>query len=199
MMTIRDATTDDARALAELHVHAWRQAYAGLIAQSYLDGLSVEKREAAWRQIIETGVTSTKLHIIDGELAGFASYGRWRTDDGTEDCPNEHASELLAIYYTQAHWGTGRAVELMNLALRDLTAAGFPECRVWVLSSNSRAIAFYEKHGFSVDGHEKTDDRNAPGGEAVALHEIRMTRLLTTAAPESGSMAATFGPHRRHR
>ncbi len=113
-MTIRDATVEDARALAELHVETWRQAYAGLIADAYLDSLSVEKRATAWRQIIEHRVTETRLHEVDGELAGFASYGRFRRADGTD----ENAAELLAIYSLQAHQGSGLAHRMMHQALQ---------------------------------------------------------------------------------
>ena len=43
---IRLATLADARAIAELHVASWRAAYVGILPPAYLEGLSVEEREA---------------------------------------------------------------------------------------------------------------------------------------------------------
>ena len=41
-VTVRDATVDDARAIAEVHVASWRWAYRGQLPDDLLDGLSVD-------------------------------------------------------------------------------------------------------------------------------------------------------------
>ena len=47
---VREATVDDARSIAEVHVRIWQETYVGQVPQEYLDGLSVESREARWRE-----------------------------------------------------------------------------------------------------------------------------------------------------
>src|SRR5438309_5691153 len=51
-LTLREATRADARAIAEIHVAAWRAAYRDLMPQSYLDSLSVEERAPMWEKTI---------------------------------------------------------------------------------------------------------------------------------------------------
>src|SRR5437870_7004792 len=71
-LSIRDATRADARAIAEIHVAAWRAAYRGLIPDDYLASLSVEKRTAFWETIIgRPGPRKLALAELDAEMAGF--------------------------------------------------------------------------------------------------------------------------------
>jgi len=42
---IRTAVAEDAPGLATVHVRSWQLAYRGLMADEFLDGLSVEERE----------------------------------------------------------------------------------------------------------------------------------------------------------
>lgn len=51
-MNVRFATIDDAPAIASVHVEAWRHAYAGVLPQATLDGLSVDARARMWSQAI---------------------------------------------------------------------------------------------------------------------------------------------------
>ena len=43
-MTIRKATPEDARQIAEILVEDWKTAYRGIIDDDYLDSLNVEER-----------------------------------------------------------------------------------------------------------------------------------------------------------
>ncbi len=43
MTTIRRAVPDDARSIAEVHVETWRAAYRGMVSDSVLDALDVER------------------------------------------------------------------------------------------------------------------------------------------------------------
>ena len=50
------------------------------------------------------------------------------------------------------------------------TLEQFSEIFLWVLKENKRAIAFYQKMGFTFDGQEKILDLGKP------ITEIRMVR-----------------------
>jgi hypothetical protein len=52
MMQIRFADPEDARAVAEIHVEAWRAAYAGILPEAFLAALTVSSREAFWEQVL---------------------------------------------------------------------------------------------------------------------------------------------------
>ena len=75
---IRTAAPTDARAVAEIHVAAWRAAYRGIMPNALLDDLSVEKREVSWRSAIERGepqvlVAAEPSQIIDLSVDGTAT------------------------------------------------------------------------------------------------------------------------------
>jgi hypothetical protein len=49
---IRPATLADAAAIAKVHVEAWRETYRGLVPDSVLAGLSVERGVRAWTDML---------------------------------------------------------------------------------------------------------------------------------------------------
>ena len=83
-------------------------------------------------------MTNTLVAERAGELVGFACQGPGRGEPG--------GLELYALYTRAAWWGTGLGTALLAGSLGDLPAY------LWVLEGNARAIAFYEKHGFRLDG-----------------------------------------------
>lgn len=48
----RLATVEDAAQVGAFQVHAWRENYADFLPSWVIDGVSVEERVAAWRQIL---------------------------------------------------------------------------------------------------------------------------------------------------
>ena len=46
----------------------------------------------------------------------------------------------------------------MDAALDDLRERGYAEATVWSFADNERANAFYERHGFTRDGGERTEE-----------------------------------------
>ena len=80
---IREAVPDDAPALAALHIGAWQSAYRGLVPDTVLDGLSIERRTAWWRDRLgpgKTGRDRTWVVEDDRGLAGFATGGDARDE-----------------------------------------------------------------------------------------------------------------------
>jgi hypothetical protein len=95
-MITRHADLSDARSIAEVHVRSWRVAYVGQVPEDYLAGLSVERREAAWVEIIadsERPSTGTLVLVEGDEVLGFAGIGPSR-DEGAEP----ETGEVRAIY-----------------------------------------------------------------------------------------------------
>ena len=54
-VSIAVASSSDCRAIAQIHVDAWRVAYDGIVPSDYLAALSVDQREAMWRTAVERG------------------------------------------------------------------------------------------------------------------------------------------------
>ena len=134
---------EEIRGKAYVHWKAWQEAYAGLIDQTYLDSLSLEKHtEAAFRWTDNTLVAKD-----DGSVIGFVGYGACRDESLAE------AGEVGAIYILKEYYDKKIGYALMRAALEKLS--DYKIIAVWVLEGNCRAIRFYEKCGFRFDGTKK--------------------------------------------
>lgn len=61
--------------------------------------------------------------------------------------------ELVSLYSHPDHWGQGYSSAVMEEVLHRMIVSGYPGCFLYVLLENYHARQFYEKHGFSWDGH----------------------------------------------
>jgi ribosomal protein S18 acetylase RimI-like enzyme len=102
-----------------------------------------------------------------GLLRGFTACGDSR-DPGT----GPGTGEIMTLFVAAGRWRAGVGRALMAAALADLAARGHTEATVWSFAANQRANAFYEAHGFTRDGAERT--------EAAWAHliEVRYRRPL---------------------
>jgi GNAT superfamily N-acetyltransferase len=158
-VAIRRGGPDDAEALAHLHLDVWDDAYTGLMPQGILDDRreKVAERIDRWRDIF--GQERPTWVAEDGEgLVGFSGAGPARDNVVDIDL------ELYALYVRAAYYGTGVGFALFEQAVGDRAAY------LWVLAGNHRAIGFYERQGFRLDG---TEDEHDEG-----LH-VRMVRAGT--------------------
>lgn len=155
---VREASAQDAGAIARVHVRSWQAAYRGLVPDAVLDGLSVEQRERTWRKLLncdrETAFTIVAEH--DGDVAGFCSVSAPSRDDDAGD----RTCEVGAIYVEPGVWRTGVGRALLNTALRRVRGEGWEDATLWVLSENHAARAFYERFGFAPDGAEMQHERS---------------------------------------
>lgn len=177
-MSIRFADPDDARAIARVHVVAWRETYDGLMPASVLRDLSVEDRTRIWsrildgheRQVIVCEAPAEPDGARPDSVIGFINFGRCRDDD----LDPSRTAEVFALYLLRAHWNRGHGAALLRAALAELTDRGFESVALWVLDTNVRGRSFYEKGGFALDGATKP---LVMGG--APLQEVRYRRKLT--------------------
>jgi GNAT superfamily N-acetyltransferase len=165
---IREATPEDALAVASVHVRSWQVAYRGLIDDEFLDALRPEDRAARYQFGGEDPAGSRTVVAEDGgEIWGFAAIGPCRDEDA------RGAAELYALYVDPDRWrgGTGRL--LLDEATARMRDDGFEEAVLWVLRGNESAERFYATAGWRRDGAERTEQ---PYG--VVSRVVRMRRSL---------------------
>jgi len=180
-MEIRPASHDDCRAVAEVHVASWQAAYAGILDPVFLAGLSIDRREESWRQVLSARESELLLGLVGPSVVGFASFGPSRD----ADAPSARA-ELWALYVDPRAWSTGAGRELWQAAHARMQSQGFSTVSLWVLERNARAIGFYTAMGFRVEaGTEKEFEL---GGAMV--REMRMVHAQHLCASERGRAAA---------
>jgi GNAT superfamily N-acetyltransferase len=170
-LSVRTAAAEDAGAIAEVHVAAWRAAYTGIMPQPYLDGLSVERRAASWQRTLATPNPGTVLVVETAErVVGFCVYGPSRD----ADAPRGSTGELAAINLHPAFWRRGLGALLCEHVLADAAKREWAAMTLWVIGENSPARRFYERLGFAPDGGEK-QDASVTG---APLHEVRYRKAL---------------------
>lgn len=164
--TVRAARPEDAESIADAHVRGWLTTYRGIVPDPVLDGLSVERRTAFWRDTIAAEVPVERIWVVEGagRVQGFASTGAIR--DQPEGIAG--AGEVFAIYLAPEARGRGLGRALFTHAVDDLRARGFEPVVVWVFEANPGARRFYESAGFRLDGARQPVDLGK-----VALPEIR--------------------------
>jgi len=168
-VTARAATIEDTEAIARVHARSWQRAYRGIVGNDFLDGLSDQVWVERWRTIFTEPQEGVRTLVWDdgGEVTGFARIGPVRDPDP----PAPGWDEVYAIYLDPRSWDRGAGSGLLVAALSTV-ADDVPGVSLWVFRDNARARAFYERHGFEVDGlaQELTID-----GRAIA--EVRYRRL----------------------
>ena len=171
MVELRDATPDDAKAIAAVHVASWQVAYRGLMPDAVLDGLSVDDRAHKWAERLAARAprTQTVLVVQDGAVLGFASTGPSQVGE------DPAAGELYAIYLDPGAWRRGLGARLHAGALENLRADGFTRAGLWVLDANERALRFYHRQGWVETGETKVDRDLVDG---VALRERQLRRAV---------------------
>ncbi len=140
MATIRPATPEDAQGIARVHIETWLTTYRGLMPDSVLEKLSVERQTEKWDASLRTPRTSTVVAVEDGQIVGFVSFGPEPGNDF------RYQGELYAIYILESYQRKGIGRMLVRAAAEGLLAHDFPNMMLWVLSTNP-ARAFYEKLG----------------------------------------------------
>jgi ribosomal protein S18 acetylase RimI-like enzyme len=132
---IRNATIDDARAVAEVHVKSWQAAYRGLLPDDFLQTLSVDRREQQWLEWITNPEQSVLVCELE-KIVAFCSFGPARDDD----VDRTNVAELGTLYALESFWGQEIGKRLWNEAARRMRERGFSEVILWVLKGNERAI-----------------------------------------------------------
>jgi len=144
---------------AYVHYKSWHETYSELIDASYLQGVTLEKCTAIARQWPDNLLVAKD----GGKVIGFAGYGAYR--DGTLP----HHGEVYALYVLKDYHGKGVGYDLMNAAMQQLS--GYQRIALWVLKGNQRAIAFYERYGFRVDGTQAEINLGSPNTELRMIYE----------------------------
>jgi GNAT superfamily N-acetyltransferase len=169
-MTIvfRGAMSGDARAIAEIDIACWRQAYAHILPVAYLDARSLDERTVWWEDRLEddSDLAEQVFVALEGErVVGFAGVGRSRDPDGGG------CGELGFIYVAPDRWRSGIGRELLRVGLDSLRDRGFQEATLWVFEANNLAEAFYEAEGWTPDGARMETSR---WGAPVVRYRVKL-------------------------
>jgi GNAT superfamily N-acetyltransferase len=167
---VRAVRSEDAEAMAHVHVDSWRETYRGVMPDRVLDDPGMlEMRRRFWATVLADPrfEGTTAVAEEDGRIVGIALAGP------TPNAEEDGAAQLYVLYLLHGHHGSGLGRGLLDAVLDDERPA-----TLWVADPNPRAQAFYRKAGFTADGEEKVED---------GVRELRMIRAAGGASRVSGS------------
>ena len=162
-VVLRDALPEDAFAMADLNVRAWRRSFVGLVPNALLEGRQVEPRVRYWEEHLPSAPPErTWVAERGGRVIGLTHLGPSRDPDAPD------AAELYGMYVEPEAVGTGAGRVLMAAAMEWFRAGPWDEAILWTLPGDHRAARFYRAWGWAPDGGAKTG--RTPLGD---LDEVR--------------------------
>jgi putative acetyltransferase len=97
------------------------------------------------------------VHEHDGAVAGFCKVTRGGVH-------TSHVAYVSLLAIDPVHVGKGIAQRMLAAAIEQQRAAGARRVELTVESTNSRALAFYRKLGFEIEGRLRQSYRTPSGG-----------------------------------
>lgn len=148
---IRPATSEDSESIVRVNVASWQVGYKDLIPQKILMEISVEERLKRWQRAWHRDGFKVLVKELNQEIIGYCAYGPLRSPASDKD----NIGEIYSLYLLPIHWQQGFGTDLLSYANANLKREGFNTLMIWVLEGNQRAIRFYQKRGFQLDGTRK--------------------------------------------
>jgi len=144
---IREALPEDAAALISLRKAIFGETNFMLYAPSEYSA-APEELSAQLAKIASSGYSRSLLAESENTLIGFLGA------TGSPVPRLRHSAQLfLGVLRSHWHCGVGRA--LLAEIIRWAPTVGLSRLELFVMKSNSRAIALYEQLGFRVEGHRR--------------------------------------------
>ena len=135
MVTIRPAEAKDLARIAEIEIFNYRLNFYPIFRSDefYFDEVTVPNLMQSRAAFIPD-----MLVYDDGVVKGFLHYG---------------GDEVRRLYVEPVLQGQGIGAALLEYAIREKHVK-----RLWALEKNTRAIAFYQRHGFCVTDERRLEE-----------------------------------------
>lgn len=144
----RDASAADAPALDRVFRTAFCDTFAHLYRPQDLASFLARFTPEAWAGELGDPAFAFRIAEADGEAVGYAKLGPLRLPVES-DGPG---LELCQLYLLKDWHGAGIAGELMDWCLAEARARGARQLYLTVYVDNHRALRFYQRYGFVVEG-----------------------------------------------
>ena len=143
-LKIRIASRDEIYAVAKFLHEVWQTEYQNIVADDYLDTMSVNERHTGLLDKYDEGVWEFFAMQDDDRIVGASVFGKSFVEGFPDD------GEIAAIYLHSDYIGKGYGHRLFAEIERALTQKGYTRFILDVLSNNKRALGFYLAHGYSI-------------------------------------------------
>ena len=173
-VSVRVAWADDAPAIAELQLRAWRDKYAELVPAEALPD-DVEAAAAAWRaSMSKPGDARNRVMVAleRNRVVGFAI----TSPAGDPDCDPVTDAELQEFTVDPAERGRGHGSRLLQAAVDTMRADRFTRSVLWAIATDDALRGFLTGAGWAADGAHRELDLDGDG--TTRVREVRLHTAL---------------------
>lgn len=170
-VSVRVAWADDAPAIADLQLRAWREMYADLVPADALPG-DVEAATAHWRGSLARPADARQRVLVALErnrVVGFAITGP-ASDPDSDPVADGELSELTI---DPAERGKGHGSRLLQAAVDTLAADRFTRVVLWSLASDDVLRAFLTEAGWAPDAAHRELGLDG-AGSTTTVKQVRL-------------------------
>jgi ribosomal protein S18 acetylase RimI-like enzyme len=167
-VSVRIAWADDAPAISELQLRAWRTTYADVFPAGTIPSgpEAVEMAAAAWRDSLDKPGDARNRVLVALErnrVVGFAITG----PAGDPDCDPIADGELLEITVDADERGKGHGSRLLTAAVDSMTADRFTRAVYWAIATDDELRTFLTSAGWAADTAHRELDLDGTGTTTV--------------------------------
>jgi ribosomal protein S18 acetylase RimI-like enzyme len=174
VVTVREATLEDAEVIAIVDIASHQAAYGDIFNHDDPSRRDFEPVVAKWQNVFsldrESRPARVVLVAVEGqEIVGYSTLGHSRDEDA------QALGEVLTMYVAPERWRHGIGHQLMRSAIGWLRERHFEAATLWVLEENERARAFMRRRDGSRTERGSCLRRACPGRK---IAEVRYRRVL---------------------
>ena len=170
-VSVRVAWADDAAAIAEVQVRAWRREYVDVLPAEVLAGLDADQFEAAWQTSLNKPQDARNRVLVALErntVRGYAVTGP-ATDPDLDPIAVGEVSELTVDPDETRH---GHGSRLVQACADTMVADKFTTALVWLNAEDDVRRAFLTSAGWAPDGAHRELDLHGDG--SVRVKQVRL-------------------------
>ena len=171
-VSVRVAWADDAPAIADLQLRAWREMYAGVVPADALP-TDVEAAAAAWHALLARPPEARYRVLVALErnrVVGFAI----TAPAPDPDCDPVADAELAELTVDPDERGKGHGSRLLQAAVDTVQADRFTRVVLWAIATDDELRGFLADAGWAPDQAHRELDLDGTG---VTL--VKQVRLHT--------------------
>lgn len=173
--TCRLAWPQDAEAIADVQIAAWKRSYAGILPDDVLASLNRESLAAAWREEIGRPTEARQRILVALDESDVVGYVLTAPAEDP-DCNPAVDGEIDDLTVHADHEQSGHGSRLLHAAVDTLRADKFERAVVWLTSTDDARRTFLTESGWAADGAHRTLDLNDDG--KVLVNQVRLHTAL---------------------
>ena len=137
---IRMNVIEDQSQMARIKVEGWQKTYKGIIADKYLEKLTVEEQTKKYFRSFEDYKDKVLVAVRGKDILGYSCFD-------PKEKSYKYDSELVSLYIKneEQHKGIGKALFIETA--KELISRNKRNMIIWTLADNTNAVLFYKKLG----------------------------------------------------